>query len=57
MSNAIPNSDRIVRPAKAKLALGYLTQVFAVADAEIVKLRHDPNELLTRALQRAIWLL
>ena len=34
-----------------------MTQVFAVADAEIRKLRHDPNELLTRALQPAIWLL
>ncbi|MBF9235754.1 ABC transporter permease [Microvirga sp. BT350] len=36
---------------------GYLTQVYAVADAEIQKLRHDPSELLTRALQPAIWLL
>jgi ABC-2 type transport system permease protein len=37
--------------------LGYFTQAFAVADAEIAKLRHDPSELLTRALQPAIWLL
>jgi ABC-2 type transport system permease protein len=37
--------------------VGYLTQVHAVADAEIQKLRHDPSELLTRALQPAIWLL
>ncbi|WP_262029272.1 ABC transporter permease [Microvirga sp. Mcv34] len=36
---------------------GYITQVYAVADAEIQKLRHDPSELLTRALQPAIWLL
>ncbi|HKM65361.1 MAG TPA: ABC transporter permease [Acidisphaera sp.] len=36
---------------------GYLTQVQAVADAEIRKLVHDPNELLTRAIQPAIWLL
>lgn len=35
----------------------YLLQVFAVADAEISKLRHDPGELFTRALQPAIWLL
>ncbi|MGO9134854.1 MAG: ABC transporter permease [Methylovirgula sp.] len=35
----------------------YLLQVFAVADAEIRKLRHDPGELFTRALQPAIWLL
>jgi ABC-2 type transport system permease protein len=35
----------------------YLLQVFAIADAEIHKLRHDPGELFTRALQPAIWLL
>lgn len=35
---------------------GYATQAGAVADAEISKLRHDPSELLTRALQPAIWL-
>jgi ABC-2 type transport system permease protein len=34
----------------------YATEVMAVADAEISKLRHDPNELLTRAIQPAIWL-
>ncbi len=36
---------------------GYFTQVLAVADAEVRKLRHDPSELMTRALQPAIWLL
>jgi ABC-2 type transport system permease protein len=36
---------------------GYATQVYAVAAAEFRKLRHDPTELLTRALQPAIWLL
>jgi ABC-2 type transport system permease protein len=34
----------------------YATEVQAVADAEIRKLRHDPSELLTRAIQPAIWL-
>ena len=38
-------------------AAGYLTQVHAVADAEVRKLRHDPSELMTRAIQPAIWLL
>jgi ABC-2 type transport system permease protein len=37
--------------------LGYATQVQAIAAAELQKLRHDPNELLTRAIQPAIWLL
>ncbi len=34
----------------------YATEVHAVADAEVRKLRHDPSELLTRAIQPAIWL-
>jgi ABC-2 type transport system permease protein len=36
---------------------GYCTQVLAVADTEVRKLKHDPSEVLTRALQPAIWLL
>lgn len=31
-------------------------QVFAVVDAEFRKLRRDPTELITRAIQPAIWL-
>ena len=39
------------------LSIGdYATEVFAVADAEVRKLRHDPTEVLTRAIQPAIWL-
>lgn len=34
----------------------YGTEVHAVADAEIRKLRHDPSEILTLAIQPAIWL-
>lgn len=34
----------------------FATEVYAVADAEIRKLRHDPSELLTRAIQPVIWL-
>ncbi len=37
-------------------AAGYATQVFAVADAEVRKLRHDPWELLSRAVQPVLWL-
>jgi ABC-2 type transport system permease protein len=57
MPNATPKSSVSTGPAPVAAVFGYLTQVFAVADAEIGKLRHDPNELLTRALQPAIWLL
>jgi ABC-2 type transport system permease protein len=34
----------------------YSIQVYAVADAELRKLRHDPTELLSRAIQPALWL-
>ncbi|MDT3679343.1 MAG: ABC transporter permease [Burkholderiaceae bacterium] len=34
----------------------YATQVFAVADAEMRKLRHDPWELGSRAIQPLLWL-
>jgi len=50
-SKAIPDRQGIAGAA------GYLTQVLAVADTEIRKLRHDPTEIFTRALQPAIWLL
>ncbi|PWB80745.1 MAG: multidrug ABC transporter permease [Candidatus Methylomirabilota bacterium] len=35
----------------------FMRYVWAVADAEIRKLRHDPWELLTRAVQPSLWLL
>ncbi len=38
-------------------ARNYLTQVHAVAAAEVTKLRHDPVELFSRAVQPILWLL
>jgi ABC-2 type transport system permease protein len=38
-------------------AIRYLTAVFAVTAAEVQKLRHDPLELITRAVQPVLWLL
>lgn len=35
----------------------YLSQVFAIVEADIRKLRHDPSELFARMVQPAIWLL
>ncbi|HEX8011062.1 MAG TPA: ABC transporter permease [Casimicrobiaceae bacterium] len=35
----------------------YCAKVLAVADMEVRKLRHDPTELLTRAIQPTLWLL
>ena len=53
MADAVPAAA----PARLDRIAGYFTQVFAVADTEARKLRHDPSELMTRALQPAIWLL
>src|SRR5437870_4776318 len=40
----------------ARALADFATQVFAVADAEIRKLRHDPLELLSRTAQPVLWL-
>lgn len=37
--------------------LGFLVSMFAVAEAEVRKLRHDPVDLFTRIVQPALWLL
>jgi ABC-2 type transport system permease protein len=47
------------RPAVSPSPIGvvaFLGHVFAVADAEIRKLRHDPLELVMRAVQPTLWL-
>jgi ABC-2 type transport system permease protein len=37
--------------------LRYVAKVFAIAGMDVRKLRHDPTELLTRAIQPTLWLL
>ena len=37
--------------------IGYFTQLLAVADAEVSKLRHDPWELFSRGIQPMLWLI
>lgn len=49
-----PASTRNISPLSA--VIGYGTQIVAVADAEISKLRHDPWELVSRAIQPILWL-
>ncbi len=49
-------------PAICRRSLGngiadYLSGLLAVAEMEIRKLRHDPTELFTRAVQPVLWLL
>lgn len=46
------------KPDSVQSAMGgYLTQLLAVADAELRKLRHDPWELASHAIQPVLWLL
>lgn len=50
---ALAPAKRPVQPVVG----GYLTQVYAVTAAEITKLRHDPMDLVSRAVQPILWLL
>jgi len=44
------------RPPRANRASAYAIQLWGVAGAEITKLRHDPIELVSRAIQPVLWL-
>ena len=44
--------DRTIKSSMVEFA----TQAFAVANAEFVKLKHDPLELVMRAVQPVLWL-
>ena len=50
-------ADRFASASPLALAGDYLTQVRAVATAEVTKLRHDPMDLISRAVQPVLWLL
>ncbi len=63
---AVASSDSTERPIEAGLIqphgpgsglLAYLKASLVVAEMEIRKLRHDPTELFTRAVQPVLWLL
>jgi ABC-2 type transport system permease protein len=46
------------RPATLLAAVaGFVDKTFTIAELDIRKLRHDPTELVTRAIQPALWLL
>ncbi len=40
-----------------KLVTGFVDKTLVIAELELRKIRHDPTELLTRAVQPALWLL
>jgi ABC-2 type transport system permease protein len=45
------------RPRGGRGPISYLSRTFAIAGMEAQKLLHDPTEILTRAVQPALWLL
>jgi ABC-2 type transport system permease protein len=45
------------RPGTGRGPIGYLSRTLAIAGMEAQKLLHDPTEILTRAVQPALWLL
>ena len=40
-----------------KRGAGFVSKTLVIAELELRKIRHDPTELLTRAMQPALWLL
>ncbi|OAT80720.1 ABC transporter permease [Desulfotomaculum copahuensis] len=56
---AVPAGVSVEGPASAAggVIQRTLTDVLAIAEMEVRKLRHDPTELLTRAVQPVLWLL
>jgi ABC-2 type transport system permease protein len=50
-------AERLAGSAETSWIGDFARQTAAVAEAEIRKLRHDPAELLTRAVQPTLWLL
>ena len=57
MSDRAAEASAPVPNPRAGRIAGFATQTFAVADAEVWKLRHDPYELFMRAAQPTLWLL
>ncbi len=53
---AAPSGNMAKRPMIGALER-FVTQTLAVAAAEVQKLRHDPLELFTRAVQPVLWLM
>lgn len=50
------SNGNILSPSPIAAIFDFGTQVYAVADAEASKLRHDPWELVSRAVQPVLWL-
>jgi ABC-2 type transport system permease protein len=44
-------------PGLVQALVAFVYKTFVIAELEVRKLRHDPTELITRAVQPALWLL
>jgi len=44
-------------PSPVKRVAAFVSKTLVIAELELRKIRHDPTELLTRAIQPALWLL
>ena len=57
----VTQSERVEQPADSVSFLGsvagFIRKTFVIVELEARKLRHDPAELITRAVQPALWLL
>ena len=54
----VGSADAGPRPISLlRQVLGFIDKTLVIAELEVRKLRHEPTELLTRAVQPALWLL
>ncbi|WP_434654049.1 ABC transporter permease [Thermoanaerobacterium thermosaccharolyticum] len=51
------SKDSAKTKSPLKIILDYIFNSFTIAEMEVRKLRHDPTELFTRAVQPVLWLL
>jgi ABC-2 type transport system permease protein len=51
------SSGIAARPGTLSYAWTFITKTAVIAELEVRKLRHDPTEVFTRAVQPALWLL
>ena len=56
-TDSVDSTLRPVKPTWYASLLSYVTKALAIADMDMRKLRHDPSELFTRAIQPVLWLL
>ena len=57
LQGALDSADVTPQLSEVTALLGFFRKTFVIMELEVRKLRHDPTELLTRALQPALWML